>query len=70
MGGGPIKGGRVVGSTDEIGGYPVDRPTTPAEVAATVYKALGIDLGLELPGPQGRPIRLVDHGVEPVSELF
>src|SRR5213593_1457973 len=46
MGGGPIQGGRVVGSTDEIGGYPVDRPTTPAEVAATVYKALGIDLGL------------------------
>src|SRR5206468_9084584 len=70
MGGGPIQGGRVVGSTDEIGGYPVDRPTTPAEVAATVYKALGIDLGLELPGPQGRPIRLVNHGVEPVSELF
>ncbi len=70
MGGGPIQGGRVVGSTDEIGAYPVDRPTTPAEVAATVYEALVIKLEMELPGPQGRPIRLVDHGVEPIHELF
>jgi hypothetical protein len=70
LGGGPIHGGRVVGATDEIGGYPVDRPTTPAEVAATVYKALGINLEIELPGPQGRPIRLVDHGVEPIHELL
>ena len=44
MAGGGIKGGQVVGATDEIGGYPVDRPITPAEVAATVYKALGIDI--------------------------
>jgi hypothetical protein len=70
IGGAGIKGGRVVGSTDEIGAYPVERPTSPAEVAATIYKGLGIDLDKDLPGPQGRPIRLVDHGVEPISELF
>jgi Protein of unknown function (DUF1501) len=70
IGGGGIKGGRVVGSTDEIGAYPVERPTSPAEIAATVYKGLGIDLDKDLPGPQGRPIRLVDHGIEPVGELF
>jgi Protein of unknown function (DUF1501) len=70
IGGGGIKGGRVVGSTDEIGAYPVERPTSPGEIAATVYKGLGIDLDKDLPGPQGRPIRLVDHGIEPVGELF
>jgi hypothetical protein len=68
--GGGIKGGRVVGSSDEIGAYPKDKPTNPAGVAATVYQALGIDLGLELPGPQGRPLRLVDHGVDPINELI
>lgn len=68
--GGGIKGGQVVGASDEIGAYPKDRPVTPGEVAATVYKALGIDPELEIPGPQGRPIRLVDHGVEPIHELF
>ncbi|MDQ3652930.1 MAG: DUF1501 domain-containing protein [Acidobacteriota bacterium] len=68
--GGGVKGGRVVGSSDELGAYPKDRPTTPAEIAATVYHALGIELDHELPGAQGRPIRLVDHGAEPVLELF
>jgi hypothetical protein len=70
MGGGPLKGGTVVGSSDEISGAPRDRPVTPAQIAATVYKGLGIDLAVELPGAQGRPIPLVDRGVEPVRELF
>ena len=68
--GGPIQGGRVVGASDEIGYAPKDRPVTTAEIAATVYHGLGIDLATELPGPQSRPLRLVDHGVEPIEELF
>ena len=70
MSGGPLKGGTVVGSSDEIGAAPKDRPTTPAEVAATIYKGLGISLEQELSGAQGRPIPVVDRGVEPISELF
>ena len=70
MAGGGIQGGRVVGESDDIGGAPKSRPTTPAEVTATVYHSLGIDLETELPGPQSRPIRVVDHGVEPIMELF
>ena len=60
----------IVGASDEIGGYPKDRPVTPGEVAASVYHALGINGHHELPGPQGRPIPLVDFGVEPIRELF
>jgi hypothetical protein len=70
MGGGGIKGGQVVGASDDIGGAPKDRPTTPAEIAATVFHGLGIDLRVELPGAQGRPIPVVDRGVEPIHELF
>ncbi len=70
MAGGGIKGGQVVGSSDEIGAAPKDRPTTPAQVAATVFQGLGIDLATELPGAQSRPIPLVDRGVEPIAELF
>jgi hypothetical protein len=70
MGGGPLKGGTIVGASDEIGAMPKDRPTTPMEVAATIYHGLGIDLHLELPGAQGRPIPIVDRGVEPIRELF
>jgi hypothetical protein len=70
MAGGGVKGGRVVGASDEIGAYPKDRPVTPAEVAATVYHSLGIHLETELPGPQGRPIPVADYGVQPIMELF
>ena len=70
MAGGPIQGGRVVGASDEIGFAPKDRPVTPAEIAATTFHALGLPLDTDLPGPQGRPIPLVDRGVEPIHELF
>ena len=70
IGGGPIRGGRVVGESDELGYVPKSRPVTPAEVAATIYRGLGIDSHRELPGPQNRPIPLVDYGVQPIGELF
>ena len=68
--GGPVQGGRVVGASDEIGYSPKDRPVNTGEIAATIYKGLGISLDTELNGPQSRPIRVVDHGVEPIDELF
>ena len=68
--GGPWKGGQVIGASDDIGGYPKDTPVTPAMLAATVYQGLGIDLETELPGPQGRPIPLVDRGSEPIKQLW
>src|SRR5205823_10647728 len=37
-----VRGGQVIGSSDKTGAEPKDRPVTPAEVAATVYHALGI----------------------------
>jgi hypothetical protein len=70
MGGGGIKGGQAVGASDEIGAMPKDRPVTPAQIAATIYQALGVPLELELPGAQSRPIPLVDRGVEAIKELF
>lgn len=68
--GGGIKGGRVVGKSDEIGAYPAERPVTPPEIVATIYKSLGLDLETHLPGPQGRPFPLVDFGTKAINELF
>jgi hypothetical protein len=70
MGGGPLQGGRVVGETDELGYAPKSRPVTPGEVAATIYKGLGLDPHKELPGPQNRPIPLSDYSLKPIGELF
>jgi hypothetical protein len=68
--GGGIQGGRVVGKSDDIGGHPKDRPVTPAECVATIYRCLGVDLETTLPGPASRPIAVVDYGVQPIRELF
>jgi uncharacterized protein (DUF1501 family) len=66
--GGGIQGGQVVGSSDRLGAEPKDRPVTPAQVAATVYQALGIDPGTRLIGPENRPLPIVD--AEPIGELL
>ena len=68
--GGGVKGGRTVGKSDEIAGYPAERPAEPGEVVATIYRSLGLDLETKLPGPQGRPFPLVDFGVHEIRELF
>ena len=65
-GGGPLKGGTVIGSSDAIGGEPRDRPVHPGELAATIYKGLGIPLGTQLrPG-----LAVVEPGAQPIAELF
>ena len=68
--GGGIKGGRVVGSSDEIGAFPAERPVEPSNVVATIYRSLGLKLDQTLPGPQSRPYPLVDYGVHEIRELF
>jgi hypothetical protein len=40
--GGGVQGGRVVGSSDKHGGYPVSDPQKPENMAATIYQSLGI----------------------------
>jgi uncharacterized protein (DUF1501 family) len=70
LGGGPIKGGRVVGESDELGYVPKTRPVTAGEVAATIYKGLGLDIHHDLPGPQNRPLPLVEYSVREIRELF
>jgi hypothetical protein len=70
LGGGPIKGGQVIGESDELGYAPKSRPLTPGDVAATIYRGLGLDPHRELPGPQNRPLPLVDYNAQPIKELF
>lgn len=68
--GGGVKGGRVVGASDTIGGFPAERPVGPGDVVATIFHALGLDHTSHLPGPAGRPFALTDFGTEPIRELF
>lgn len=56
--GGGVRGGQIIGKTDAHGAYPVTPPFNPADLAATVYDALGVDPAIEIVDRQGRPVRL------------
>jgi hypothetical protein len=69
LAGGGIRGGQVIGASDAIGAYPKERPTTPADIHATVYAALGYDVrSISYQSSDGRPIALTEG--TPMSELF
>lgn len=68
--GGGVQGGRIVGASDPIGAVPVERPTEPPDVIATIFHSLGLNLEGHLPGPAGRPFPLVDFGFHEIKELF
>jgi hypothetical protein len=69
MAGGGIKGGQVIGSSDEDGYKPKDRPVQVPDLHATLCHALGINPEKEVMTPLQRPMKLVDGG-KPVMELF
>jgi hypothetical protein len=69
MGGGGVKGGEVIGSTDRLGTTPKSRPVTPSNIHATIYNVLGIDPKLHLLDPSGRPTPVLENP-EPIHELL
>ncbi len=68
LAGGGIRGGRVVGKTNEHGERPVSEATGPEDLAATIYHCLGIDPNEEFHTAEGRPVKIVNNG-RTISEL-
>jgi Protein of unknown function (DUF1501) len=62
MGGGGVKGGQVLGESDENASMPKNEGFSPDDVAATFYKTLGIDHKKEYHSTSGRPIMIVRDG--------
>lgn len=67
--GGGITHGQVVGSTDPRGGEIRSGRVTPADIGATVFRHLGIDLATHWTDAQGRPQPIVVGSGRPVPEL-
>jgi len=70
MAGGGIRGGQVIGKSDEDAMLPAERPVNPHDLHASLCHALGIDAAKEVKTPLGRPMRLINEGAKPVMELF
>jgi len=69
LAGGGMRTGQVIGSTNRLGEYAVERPIHMQAIVSTIYRNLGIDpMSTTLNDPTGRPQYLVDVR-EPVPEL-
>lgn len=70
MAGGGMRTGRVIGSTNRLGEYAVDRPVHMQEVVATVYHNMGINPETTtLTDPTGRPQYLIEKRI-PIREIL
>ncbi len=70
LAGGGMRTGQVIGATDRLGGEPGNRPVHLAEVFATLYHNVGLDVNrVSVQDLSGRPQHLVSHGHQPMREL-
>jgi hypothetical protein len=70
LAGGGMRTGQAIGATDRLGGEPGNRPVHLAEVFATLYHNVGLDVNrVTVQDLSGRPQHLVSHGHQPMREL-
>jgi hypothetical protein len=56
LAGGGVRGGRVLGVSDRIGGFPKDGRVQPQDLTATVFHCLGLAPETEMRDTLGRPV--------------
>lgn len=66
--GGGMRHGQVIGATERDGGAIKERPVTPGDLAATIYRHMGVPLDGTYLDNRGRPRFYLEEG-EPISEL-
>lgn len=69
LGGGGVKGGQLVGSTDKLGQAPHTRPLLPSHIHATIYHVLGMNPKVNVIDPSGRPVQVLEEP-DLIEELF
>lgn len=58
-----IRGGQVVGQSDDIAAYPVTRSFSPADICTTIFNGLGVGEDAMLFDPLNRPNHLLNGDV-------
>ncbi len=70
LAGGGLRHGQVIGATTQDGGAIQDRPVTPADLAATIYRHMDVPLDGTYVDDRGRPRYFVEENGQPLPELF
>ncbi|MCA9176250.1 MAG: DUF1501 domain-containing protein [Planctomycetales bacterium] len=68
LAGGGVQGGRVIGASDNMGAFPANDPQKPENLAATIYRALGLPKTTAWYDELERP-HFIYHG-EPIPGLL
>lgn len=68
LAGGGIRGGTIHGSSDRFAAYPASMPTSPQDLAATIYHSLGVDPHLQLRDNLGRPLTICEG--TPIQQIL
>lgn len=61
--------GQIIGQSDKHAAYPTTRGYGPADLAASIYAAIGVDADDRVYDRQNRPVPILDHG-QPIDGLF
>ncbi len=69
LAGGGLRHGQVIGRSTPDGGEPDERPVTPGDLAATIFRHMDVPLDATYQDHQGKPVPIVQQG-EPLRELF
>ncbi len=67
--GGGTRPGQVIGATDKEAAYVTTRGWGPADIAATIYHAIGVSPESRIRDLQDRPHPILDHG-EPIEGVL
>lgn len=67
--GGGFQHGQVIGATESDGGQIRHRPVTPGDLAATIYRHMGVPLDATYLNDRQRPISIVQENGQPIHEL-
>ena len=70
LAGGGLRHGQVIGASTRDGGAIKERPVTPADLAATIYRHMDVPLDGTYFDDRGRPRYFVEENGQPLSELF
>lgn len=69
LAGGGVRGGQIIGSTNEAGTDVVDEPVRVPDLLATICRLVGVDFTQQNDSNVGRPIRIADPSAKVAERL-
>lgn len=70
LAGGGLRHGQVIGATESDGGNIKERPVTPGDLAATLFRYFDVPQDTSYLDNQGRPRMVIENDGQPIRELF